>query len=62
MAIITLTTDFGENNFHVSSLKSAIYSYMPEAVVMDILPFDLLQIAYLVRNNQKVFHIITIKK
>ena len=51
MAIITLTTDFGENNFHVSSLKDAIYSLMPEAVVVDIShqvsPFDLLQTAYL---------------
>jgi len=59
MAIITLTTDFGENDFHVSSLKGAIYSLMPEAVVIDIShqvsPFDLLQTAYLVRNNQEVF-------
>jgi len=59
MAIITLTTDFGENDFHVSSLKGAIYSRMPEAVVVDIshqvAPFDLLQTSYLVRNSYQDF-------
>ncbi|MDR3273588.1 MAG: SAM-dependent chlorinase/fluorinase [Flavobacteriaceae bacterium] len=59
MAIITLTTDFGENDFHTSSLKGAIYNRMPEAIVVDIshqvAPFDLLQTAYLIRNSYRDF-------
>ncbi|TWP22720.1 hypothetical protein ETU10_08980 [Apibacter muscae] len=59
MPIITLTTDFGLNDFHVPALKGCIYSQLPEVVVVDIsheiMPFDLLETAFVVRNSYQSF-------
>ncbi|MDR2122289.1 MAG: SAM-dependent chlorinase/fluorinase [Flavobacteriaceae bacterium] len=59
MGIITLTTDFGLDDFHVASLKGAIYSQLPEVTVVDIshqvMPFDLVQTAYILQNSYKDF-------
>ncbi len=59
MGIITLITDFGLDDFHVASLKGAIYSQLPEVTLVDIshqvMPFDLIQTAYLLKNSYKDF-------
>ncbi len=59
MGIITLITDFGLDDFHVASLKGAIYSQLPEVTLVDIshqvMPFDLVQTAYLVKNSYRDF-------
>ncbi len=36
MAIITLISDFGLKDHYVSSVKGAIYSQLPEAIIIDI--------------------------
>ncbi|MDR1877390.1 MAG: SAM-dependent chlorinase/fluorinase, partial [Flavobacteriaceae bacterium] len=59
MGIITLTTDFGLDDFHVASLKGTIYSQLPEVTIVDIshqiMPFDLIQTAYILQNSYKNF-------
>lgn len=59
MGIITLTTDFGTDDFHVASLKGSIYSQLPEVTVVDIshqiTPFDLIQTAYILKNSYNDF-------
>lgn len=59
MSIITLTTDFGLKDHHVSSVKGSIYSELPNARVIDIShlisPFNIMQTAYIVRNAYKTF-------
>ena len=34
--IITLTTDFGEQDYSVGALKGQLYSLVPEARIVDI--------------------------
>lgn len=69
MAIITLTSDWGLRDHYVGSVKGAIYSQYPEAVVVDIthdIPvFDLEPASFVIRNTYKNFpkgsiHIIAI--
>ena len=59
MGIITLTTDFGLDDYHVAALKGAIYSQILDIVVVDIshqiMPFDLIQTAYIIQNSYKNF-------
>lgn len=54
MQIITLTTDFGTQDFYVGALKGSLLSRIPEASLIDIThninPFDIVQAAFIVRN------------
>jgi hypothetical protein len=54
MAIITLTTDFGEKDHFVGATKGAIYSELPDAKIVDIShlvsPFNVPEAAYIIQN------------
>lgn len=59
MPIITLTTDFGNKDPFVASVKGKIYSELPQATVVDISheiqPFDLAEGAYVIKNAYSDF-------
>ncbi|MCK5816004.1 MAG: SAM-dependent chlorinase/fluorinase, partial [Flavobacteriaceae bacterium] len=59
MSLITLTTDFGLKDYFVGAVKGAIYSELPEAIIVDIShdisPFNIAETAYVVRNAYKSF-------
>ncbi|TRZ45146.1 SAM hydrolase/SAM-dependent halogenase family protein [Robertkochia solimangrovi] len=59
MAIITLTTDFGERDHFVGAIKGFIYSEINDAVIVDIShqvsPFNILEAAYILKNAYKSF-------
>jgi len=59
MAIITLTTDFGEKDPFVAAVKGAIYSQLDSAIIVDIShavsPFHITQAAYIIQNSYKNF-------
>lgn len=54
MQFVTLTTDFGTQDFYVGALKGALLSRFPAARLVDIShdisPFDIVQAAFVVRN------------
>lgn len=54
MAIITLTTDFGEKDHFAGAIKGAIYSELPDARIVDIShsvsPFNIPEAAYVIKN------------
>jgi len=54
MQFVTLTTDFGTQDFYVGTLKGALLSRFPAARLVDIShdisPFDIVQAAFVVRN------------
>lgn len=64
MAIITLTTDFGEKDHFVGAVKGAIYTEMNDARIVDIShyisPFHLFEAAYIIKNAYKSFPLGTI--
>lgn len=59
MAIITLTTDFGEKDHFAGAIKGAIYSEMPEIRIVDIShsisPFNISEAAYVIQNAYRSF-------
>jgi hypothetical protein len=59
MAIITLTTDFGEKDHFVGAVKGAIYTESEDAKIVDIShlisPFHLHEAAYIIQNAYKSF-------
>lgn len=59
MAIITLTTDFGEKDHFVGSVKGAIYTEVEDVKIVDIShsisPFHLHEAAYIIQNAYKSF-------
>ena len=59
MAIITLTTDFGEKDYFAGAVKGAIYSELPEVKIVDIShsisPFNIPEAAYIIRNAYSSF-------
>ena len=59
MSIITLTTDFGNKDFFVSSVKGAILSEVKNAMVIDvsneIQPYNHSEAAYILKNAYKTF-------
>ena len=70
MTIITLTTDFGNKDFFVPSLKGYIYSHIPSVTIVDIshqiTPFRPIEASFVLRNCYKDFpdntiHIISIE-
>ncbi len=59
MAIITLTTDFGEKDHYAGAIKGAIYSESEEFKIVDIShsvrPFNILEAAYIIQNAYTSF-------
>ena len=59
MSIITLTTDFGNKDFFVSSVKGAILSEVKNAMIIDISneiqPYNHSEAAYILKNAYKNF-------
>jgi S-adenosylmethionine hydrolase len=59
MAIITLTTDFGEKDHFAGAIKGAIYSELPEVRIVDIShsvsPFSIPEAAYIIQNAYSSF-------
>tara|TARA_R110002050_G_scaffold74772_6_gene160327 strand:- start:93932 stop:94825 length:894 start_codon:yes stop_codon:yes gene_type:complete len=59
MAIITLTTDFGEKDHFAGATKGAIYSELPDVRIVDIShsvsPFSIPEAAYIIQNAYKSF-------
>ena len=55
MPIITLTTDWNENDFYVSAIKGKILSQCPHALIIDvshqIQTFNITQAAFIIRNS-----------
>jgi S-adenosylmethionine hydrolase len=54
MQIVTLTTDFGTQDFYVGAFKGALISRTPDVLLVDvshdIKPFDIVQAAFVVSN------------
>ncbi|OIQ22306.1 SAM-dependent chlorinase/fluorinase [Lacinutrix sp. MedPE-SW] len=59
MAIITLTTDFGEKDHFAGAIKGAIYTEMPDVRIVDIShsisPFNIPEAAYVIQNAYSSF-------
>ncbi len=59
MAIITLTTDFGQKDHFLGALKGAILSHLPEVTIVDIShsisPFNIQECAYILKNCYHTF-------
>ncbi|NNK87414.1 MAG: SAM-dependent chlorinase/fluorinase [Flavobacteriaceae bacterium] len=59
MAIITLTTDFGEKDHYAGTIKGEIYSELPDAKIVDIShsvsPFNIPEAAYIIFNAYSSF-------
>ncbi|MDT0688103.1 SAM hydrolase/SAM-dependent halogenase family protein [Autumnicola psychrophila] len=59
MAIITLTTDFGEKDYFAGAVKGAIYSELNEVRIVDIShsvsPFHISEAAYIIKNAYNSF-------
>lgn len=59
MAIITLTSDWGESDFYVPAVKGAIYSLLPNVNIVDIThnvrSFDVKSAAFIIKNCYKNF-------
>ena len=59
MAIITLTTDFGEKDHFVGAIKGAIYSELSEVRIVDIShsisPFNIIEAGYIIQNAYSSF-------
>jgi len=59
LAIITLTTDFGEKDHFAGATKGAIYSELPDVRIVDIShsvsPFNVPEAAYVIRNAYSSF-------
>ncbi|GAA4807384.1 SAM-dependent chlorinase/fluorinase [Litoribaculum gwangyangense] len=59
MAIITLTTDFGEKDYFAGATKGAIYSELPNVKIVDIShsisPFNIPEASYIIQNAYPSF-------
>ncbi|RED43578.1 hypothetical protein DFQ10_105178 [Winogradskyella eximia] len=59
MAIITLTTDFGEKDHFAGAIKGAIYSELEDIKIVDIShyvsPFNISEAAYIIQNAYSSF-------
>jgi S-adenosylmethionine hydrolase len=59
MAIITLTTDFGEKDHFAGAIKGAIYTELPQIRIVDIShsisPFNISEAAYIIQNAYRSF-------
>ncbi|WP_400080156.1 S-adenosyl-l-methionine hydroxide adenosyltransferase family protein [Winogradskyella sp. R77965] len=59
MAIITLTTDFGEKDHFAGAIKGAVYSELEDIRIVDIShsvsPFNISEAAYIIQNAYSSF-------
>lgn len=59
MAIVTLTTDFGKNNFNIASLKGTLLSSYKDSHLIDISNeinnFDIIEGSFVLNNSYKFF-------
>ncbi len=59
MAIITLTSDWGDADYYTAAVKGRILRELPEAVIVDVThhipPFDSTRAAYILRNVYRNF-------
>lgn len=59
MPVITLTTDLGLKDHYVAAIKGAVYSQIPDAVIVDIshqvVKFDTGSAAFLIKNAFRAF-------
>lgn len=59
MAIITLTTDFGEKDHFAGAVKGTIYTEMSDVRIVDIshsvAPFHITEASYIIKNAYKCF-------
>lgn len=59
MAIITLTTDFGEKDHYAGAIKGEIYNELPDVNIVDIShsisPFNIPEAAYIIFNAYSSF-------
>lgn len=59
MAIITLTTDFGEKDHFAGAVKGTIYTEMDDVKIVDIShsisPFHITEASYIIKNAYKCF-------
>lgn len=59
MAIITLTTDFGQKDYFAAAVKGAIYSELDDIRIVDIShcisPFHISEASYIIKNAYKSF-------
>ena len=59
MAIITLTSDWGNNGYYAAAVKGVILSSLPDAVIVDVChnvkPFNHSETAFLVKNAYPTF-------
>lgn len=57
--VITLTTDWGTKDHYLASVKGCIMKNIPDSTIMDIsheiIPFDLNEASYILRNTWKSF-------
>jgi len=69
MTIVTLTTDFGKNNFNIAALKGSILSNCSESQIIDISNevsnFDIIEGSFILKNAfkfypKKTVHIIAV--
>lgn len=69
MQIVTLTTDFGLDDYYVASLKGALLRQEPQLQIVDIShnvkPFDIVQGAFVLKNSYPSFppgtiHVVTV--
>jgi S-adenosylmethionine hydrolase len=59
MAIITITSDLGNKDSYLASVKGSIYTQLESAKIIDVthdvIPFDIQQAAFVLRNCYKDF-------
>ena len=59
MAIITLTTDFGQKDYFAAAVKGAVYSELDDVRIVDIShcisPFHISEASYIIKNAYKSF-------
>tara|TARA_B100000780_G_scaffold85388_1_gene58558 strand:- start:12417 stop:13247 length:831 start_codon:yes stop_codon:yes gene_type:complete len=59
MSVITLTTDFGNKDHYVGSVKGALYNELNNVNIVDIShnisPFNIVEAAYIIENSYKNF-------
>ena len=59
MSVITLTTDYGNKDHYVGSVKGALYNELNNVNIVDIShnisPFNIVEAAYIIENSYKNF-------
>ncbi len=62
--IVTLTTDFGEQDYYVGAIKGVILDVCPETEVIDlchnVLPYDILDAAFTIAQSYRWFPLRTV--